>query len=43
MESAAIEAILGEKQELERALLEVRELLERERDEKMQVDRLYQD
>ena len=43
MESAAIEAILGEKQDLERALMEVRELLERERDEKMQVDRLYQD
>ena len=28
---------------MERALLDVRDLLERERDEKMQVDRLYQD
>jgi len=43
MESAAIEAILAEKQELERALVEVRELLERERDEKLQIDRLYLD
>ena len=40
MESAAIDAILAEKQELERALIEVRELLERERDEKIQMDRL---
>jgi hypothetical protein len=43
MESAAIDAILAEKQELERALIEVRELLERERDEKIQMDRLYSD
>lgn len=43
MESAAIEGILQEKQDLERALLEVRELLERERDEKLQLDRLYHD
>ena len=43
MESAAIDAILAEKQELEQALLEVRELLERERDEKVQMDRLYLD
>jgi hypothetical protein len=43
MESAAIDAILGEKHELERALQEVRDLLERERDEKLQMDRLYQD
>jgi hypothetical protein len=43
MESAAIEVILSEKQELERALIEVRELLERERDEKLQIDRLYND
>ena len=43
MENAAIDSILQEKQDLERALLDVRDLLERERDEKMQVDRLYQD
>jgi len=43
MESAAIDAILSEKNELERALMEVRELLERERDEKLQMDRLYSD
>ena len=44
MESAAvIDSILNEKNELERALIEVREMLERERDEKLQVDRLYQD
>lgn len=44
MESAAvIDSILNEKQELERALIEVRDMLERERDEKLQVDRLYQD
>jgi len=43
MESAAIDAILAEKQELEQALQEVRELLERERDEKLQMDRLYSD
>ncbi len=41
MESAAIDAILAEKQEMERALIEVRELLEREREEKLQMDRLY--
>jgi hypothetical protein len=41
MESAAIEALLFEKQELERALIDVRELLERERDEKLQMDNLY--
>ena len=43
MESEAIDAILAEKQELERALQDVRLLLEREREEKLQVDRLYQD
>ena len=43
MESEAIEAILAEKQEVERALMDVRALLEREREEKLQVDRLYQD
>jgi len=43
MESEAITAILAEKQELERALQDVRLLLEREREEKLQVDRLYQD
>jgi ASC-1-like (ASCH) protein len=43
MESEAIEAILAEKQEVERALQDVRHLLEREREEKLQVDRLYQD
>lgn len=43
MESTAIEAILQEKGDLERALQEVRELLERERDEKLQMDRLYTD
>ena len=43
MESEAIDSILAEKQELERALQDVRLLLEREREEKLQVDRLYQD
>jgi hypothetical protein len=43
MESAAIDAILQEKLEMERALLEVRDLLDRERDEKMQLNSLYQD
>ena len=40
-EGSVIEAILAEKQEVERALVEVRQLLEREREEKIQVDRLY--
>ena len=35
MESAAIESILAEKAELERALFDIRDLLERERLEKI--------
>jgi hypothetical protein len=43
METAGLDALLSEKQELERALIDVRLLLERERDEKLQMDRLYSD
>lgn len=43
MESAAIESILAEKYELERALVEVRDMLERERLEKIQINELYSD
>jgi len=43
MESAAIDSILAEKSDLERALNDVRDLLERERLEKIQMNELYTD
>jgi hypothetical protein len=43
MESAAIDSILAEKADLERALNDVRDLLERERLEKIQMNELYTD
>jgi len=39
----SIEVLLSEKQELERALADVRELLEKSEDEKLQIHKLYTD